>query len=722
MKKITLTSFVLSVLVMNLSGGTIRGKVTLGNERSTTAGVMVQLIDKNLRFSTDANGEYVIPNLTNGTYSIEFSQLGYKKKIVDNVTVKENETTRLDVMLEESPFQLNEVVVTGTLQKHLLKETPVITEVISSQDLKRIGTSEVSEILRTQTGIEVGASISQTQNVRLQGLKKNQVLVLVDGERISGKVDDAIDINQIPVQSIERIEIVKGPMSSIYGSDAIGGVINIITKEPTAGVTTADAALTFGSNGRQDYTMSAAHSFVDLFGEKSFLNFLFSGGWNKYFGIDYNTSDYFSEMPEFDRKNASLKISGQTTDRFRFDVKADYYKDNLEWLAGGNQYLHFIDYADNKKVTTTGMVLYTFGAATMVKASGSYSANDHGSSEKTGAGFLVRSSVTNEKITTLRLQVTTLPYTTSTLTFGVETNDEQATSARILGGEKNIVNNVLYAEDEWAIGDFTFNVGARYSDHSRFGTFFAPRISTLYKATERLTLRASYGRGFRSPTINELYLDFNHVSIGYVVRGNQNLRPEESHGINLGFDYAREDLIWFRVNGYYNDVTNMINYYYVSPNPVMFSYRNISSATAKGIDLDVDVRPVSSVTVTLGYNFNETKDHAGNLLPFHSPHTVNVKTNVELPVINGNIFARFRWYDKQPVVDEQTNTGAYGEGSVKPNFFYSPAYNVVDLNAASNIFSTFEISAGINNLLNKRVYPFGQIKGREFFGGVRYKF
>jgi len=280
----------------------------------------------------------------------------------------------------------------------------------------------------------------------------------------------------------------------------------------------------------------------------------------------------------------------------------------------------------------------------------------------------------------------------------------------------------VYAEDEWAIGDFTFNVGARYSDNSRFGEFFAPRLSTLYRPTERLTLRASYGRGFRSPTINELFLDFNHVSIGYVVQGNPNLEPESSHGINLGFDYARDDVIWFRINGYYNDVTNLINYYYVTPNPVVFSYRNISAATASGFDVDVDIRPVDFVMLTIGYNYNITKDHQGNLLPFHSPHTVNIKTNVDIPLINGSIFGRFRWYDKQPVVDEQTNTGAYGNGNVTPNYFYSPAYHVIDVNLTSTLFNLFDLSAGINNVLDKTSYPFGQIKGREFFTGIRYQF
>jgi outer membrane receptor for ferrienterochelin and colicins len=713
---------ILAMFTLFLHAGTIRGKVTLGNEKSTVSGVTVYLMDKKLRFGTDANGIVQIPNLTKGIYSIEVSQIGYKREQIKDIYVDDQGITEVTVNLEESPFLLNEVVVTGTLQKHLFKETPIITEVISSTDLKRSGTSEVSEILRTQTGIEVGASISQTQNVRLQGLKKNQVLVLVDGERISGKVDDAVDINQIPVQSIERIEIVKGPMSSMYGSDAIGGVINIITKEPVAGATNADVSVTMGSNGRQDYNVSASHSFVDLWGERSSLNFLVSGGWNKYFGIDYDTKDFFSEMPEFDRKNVSVKITGLSQDRLRFDLKADTYRDNLEWLAGGDQYVHFIDYADNAKNTVSGSVQYTFGAATVAKVSGNYSTNDHGSSERTGAGYLVRSSVTNELIKTIRAQVTTLPYKTSTLTVGVELNDELVTSQRVLGGKKNITNNIVYAEDEWAIGDFTFNVGARYSDNSRFGEFFAPRLSTLYRPTERLTLRASYGRGFRSPTINELFLDFNHVSIGYVVQGNPNLEPESSHGINLGFDYARDDVIWFRINGYYNDVTNLINYYYVTPNPVVFSYRNISAATASGFDVDVDIRPVDFVMLTIGYNYNETKDHQGNLLPFHSPHTVNVKTNVDIPLINGSIFGRFRWYDKQPVVDEQTNTGAYGNGNVTPNYYYSPSYHVVDVNLTSRLFNLFDLSAGINNILDKTSYPFGQIKGREFFTGIRYQF
>ena len=246
-------------------------------------------------------------------------------------------------------------------------------------------------------------------------------------------------------------------------------------------------------------------------------------------------------------------------------------------------------------------------------------------------------------------------------------------------------------------------------------------FSTLFRPTEQLTLRASYGRGFRSPSINELFLDFNHVSIGYTVQGNQHLQPESSHGYNVGFDYARDEIVWFRINGYYNDVTNLINYYYVSVSPVVFSYRNISSATAKGFDVDIDANPISFVHCAVGYNFNETTDERGNLLPFHSKHTVNAKLSIDIPAIDGSIFMRYRWYDKQPVVDEQTNTSAYGGETVRPTYYYTPAYEIVDFNCTSNILKLFDITAGMNNIFDTITYPFGQTKGREFFAGIRYQ-
>lgn len=725
-KKMNKFNGILTLLLftLNLFAGTIKGKVTLGTDRSTISGVSVLLMDKKVRFSTDENGNFVIPNLTKGIYQLEVNQLGYKKGYIQNITVEENVESFVEINLIETPFQLNEVVVTGSLNKHLLKDSPVITEIISQKDLNSSGTSEVGEVLRNQTGIEIGSSISQTANVRLQGLRKNQVIILVDGERISGKVDDAVDINQIPVQSIERIEVVKGPMSSIYGSDAIGGVVNIITKTPSLGVTTAQGGVTVGSNGRQDYVVTAGHGTSDFFGSGKDLNVLVSAGWNKYFGVDYTLDDYFMEIPEYDRKNVSIKINAKPIENFKLDIKTDLYKDRLEWYAGifdpSSKY-YYIDNSTNDKFSYAVSGQYAAGS-TIIKLSGNESSNDHGSSEKTNSGFIVRTSTTQEKISTVRGQVTLLPYTTSTLTIGTELNNESVHSQRILGLEKEIRNNVLYAEDEWAIGNFTLNFGSRYSDNSRYGSFFAPRFSALVKATDHLTLRASYGRGFRSPSLLELFIDYNNAGVGYTVIGAPDLQPEKSHGINFGFDYARESMVWFRLNAYYNTLTNLIDYYYKSTSsPVLLSYRNISSAKARGIDLDIDTHPFDELGISIGYNYNRTTDGNGSELPFHSPHTVNAKIGYEITELHTTLNLRGRYYSRQLVKDEQTNTAAYSGGTATTTTGHSPTYEILDGNLTSIVFLNFEFSAGINNILNKKVYPFGQIKGREFFTGIKYQ-
>jgi outer membrane receptor for ferrienterochelin and colicins len=702
--------------------GIIRGRVTLGEEKDVMQGVHISLLQGSVNTMTDRDGYFKILNLDEGTYDLEISFIGYKRERVQKVQVVADKETDIIVSLSISPFLLNEVVVTGSLNSHILKETPVITEIISDEDLRHSGTTEVSELLRMQTGIEMSTGVGQTQNVRLQGLRKNQVLVLVDGERVSGKVDDALDINQIPVQSIERIEIVKGPMSSIYGSEAIGGVINIITVVPKPGQTTGEASMTVGSHGKQDYLFSGTHSFADVFGEQGPLNLLVSGGWNKYAGIDYSQADFVSESPAYDRKNACLRMVGQSADRFRFDLKTEYYADRLHWLAGGNEYVNFTDITESRKYSVVGSAQYTFGSTAFLKVGGNYSTNNHTSSEETGTGVERSSNTSIETIRNVRVQGSASPYEASTVTAGVELNDESINSQRILDGSKDMRNAILYAEDEWTMSEWTLNVGGRYADNSRFGSFFAPRLSALYRPTERLTLRASYGRGFRSPSINELFLDFDHSTVGYIVQGNPALQPETSHGINFGFDYARDDMIWFRINGYYNKVVNLINAYYVNPNPAIFSYQNISSATTRGIDVDCDTRLASFLRLVLGYHYNASIDEHGQDLPFNSPHAVTMKLTIDVPMVQGSAFARFRWYDRQAIADVQSDvSSANPQGRVSTAYYYSTPYSVTDVNLVSGFIRPFEATLGVNNIFNKVSYPFGQIKGREYFATLRFQ-
>lgn len=724
MKNFTILILV-SITGFQLFAGTIKGTVTLGPEKSQIPGVSVTLLDKKVRFNTDANGKFEIPNLAKGVYRIEVMQLGYKKGFINNIEVEENGSSEVSINLAESPFQLNEVVVTGSLNKHLLKDSPVITEVISRKDIEKTGSSDLSEVIKAQTGVELGASIGQTQNVRLQGLNKNQVLVLVDGERVTGKVDDAVDLGQIPVNMIEKIEVVKGPLSSTYGSDALGGVVNIITKNPR-NASQFHAYINGGSNGMQDYEISGAQTFADVFGDSNDVSFLVNAGLNKYFGVaHYDTSSSFDGIPEYDRRNADLKLAFSDHANLQVDMKLGFYTDYMVWQASQFDFYQVQTKATNDKTTFSTAVNYQFSPDANLKLSALLSKNDHGSEKISNTNVHSDHNVGVEELQTYRAQYTFTPYTTSVLTFGAEHNVEGAKSGRLKDGARTITNDVGYMEDEWSFWNYTLSMGGRYSDNSVFGGFFAPRVSLRFKANEKMTFRASYGRGYRAPSFIELFFDFNHSGLSYMVEGDPTLHPETSHGFNIGIDYARDNLIWFRANVYYNSVSNLIEDYIkhnaTASDPItVFSYKNISEAVTKGVDVDIDMAPFTYCSMSVGYNYTSAVDGNGVELPFRTPHSVTFKTAYENQEDGTVVSIRGRWYDKKIVNDRRQNNNTL-TGQVTESEVVTPAYHVIDLKATQNIFTDITLSAGINNILNKRVFPYGNIKGREFYAGIRYQ-
>lgn len=717
--------FSILLLNLNLFAGTIKGRVTLGKEEALMPGVVVHLMDKKVRFSTDANGSFVIPNIEKGFYRIEFSQLGYKKGYLNNIEVSDDGVTEVSINLDESPFQLNEVVVTGSLNKHLLKDSPVITEVISRKDIEKTGSSDLSEVIKAQTGVELGTSIGQTQNVRLQGLNKNQVLVLVDGERVTGRVDDAVDLGQIPVNMIEKIEVVKGPLSSTYGSDALGGVVNIITKNPR-NAQQFNLSVDGGSNGKQDLEISGAQTFSGIFADENDLSFFVNAGLNKYFGVShYDTSNSFDGIPEYDRRNLDMKIGFSDRKKLQVDLKLGYYKDYMIWQASKIDFYQTQTKATNEKNTVSTALNYTFDEESNLKLSAHVSQNDHGSVKIANTKLESDYNLSVEELQTYRGQYTMTPYTSSVLTLGVERNIEGSKSGRLKSGARTIINDVGYIEDEWSFLDYTLSFGGRYSDNSVFGGFFAPRVSLRYKANEKLTFRGSYGRGYRAPSFIELFFDFNHSGLSYIVEGDNTLQPETSHGFNLGIDYARDDLIWFRANFYYNLVSNLIEDYIkhnaTSAEPItIFSYKNIAEAVTSGVDVDIDMAPFKYCALSVGYNYTYAVDGNGIELPFRTPHSVTLKTSYENHENGTMVSIRGRWYDKKIVNDRRQNNNTL-TGQVLESIVVSPSYQVFDLKASQTLIDNLTLSAGVNNILSKVVFPYGNIKGREFFAGLRYQ-
>lgn len=700
------------------SEGTLRGTVVFDDEARPAAGATVVLVGTAFGTVTDQKGRFELPGLEAGTYTVEVSYVGYRRERLTDVTVRPGQTSDLSIRLTVSPFHLDAVVVTGTLQRHVLKDAPVLTEVIGARELDVIGSKNLAEVLQNHTGVEIETGIGQIQNASLHGLYDSHVLVLVDGERVSGKVDGAIDLAQVPITMVDRIEVVKGPLSSIYGSDALGGVINILTKNSDR--TELNLSATGGTLGRQDYTLSGSHAFADLFGDGRSMRVLANVSHNRFAGVDYVLSDRFQEMPGSERTNMNVKTVSHLTQRLSVEVKADHYRDRLEWLAGDLGITYLRDFSTNQKLTLSGNGNYTFSPEASLKFSAHKSQNDRRSWETTASGHLTRDSYARELVQTYRLQGSLVPYRNSILTTGLEYAEERLLSSRLSGGGRTVSNKVLYAEDEWDLGVGTLAIGGRFSHNSAFSSVFAPRVSVMVPVTEHTTLRASYGRGYREPSLLELFIDFDHSSIGYAVKGEPSLKPEDSRGLTAGLQYDRGDLVWFRVSYFRNTLRNLIDYYVLTAGgpglTTVLSYRNIDRALTEGADVDVDLVPVSGTMFSLGYNYVRAVDGFGRKLPFRTPHTLTAKLNARLPVWDSSIDLRARWNDRKPVTDDQLNRDIYAEGQ-EPQYTYVPAHAVTDIRVSARPFEGVEFFAGVNNVFDVIQFPYGQMKPRQFFGG-----
>ena len=178
--------------------------------------------------TTDAQGCYRLRLPDNGEYTLQASYIGY---ITQSCRIKPQQKEH-DFKMEEDAIGMETVVVTGTRTPKLLKDVPIVTRVITADDIQKVDATNIGELLQAELpGIEFSYSMDQQVSLNMQGFGGNAVLFLVDGERLAGETLDNIDYSRLNLDNVERIEIVKGAASSLYGSNAIGGVVNIISKE-----------------------------------------------------------------------------------------------------------------------------------------------------------------------------------------------------------------------------------------------------------------------------------------------------------------------------------------------------------------------------------------------------------------------------------------------------------------------------------------------------------
>ena len=673
-------------------------------------------------FTTDEWGECWVPKAPNARLRVS-ADMG--RIVGDSIWNSQQETFVVQTQIS----QINPVSITASVNPRLATDNPYSIQIISSKTIEKMGAQNVAEVLQNQSGVLMGQDPSLGTSIQLQGLGGQNVKILINGVPMIGRLNGNIDVSQIPSENIERIEIVEGPMSVVYGTDAIGGVINIITKQP----------MSLGNR-------SSLKVFADQVG-----NLNIDGSVSNYkrinsqsaWGFDLNLGRQFFKGFDFQPETRSLDWKpktrlygdgtffykyGKINQSIRYAQFYEYLLDrsnaefNLVSISGYNNYFH----TSRRDVT----------AVTDVKLNRNHSlrfqnAYNHYNREKINVR---RNLVTgNETITRPEDQDTTIntalnlrglweyrnPRGKFSSLVGYEIQQEQIQTLRVREADP-IRDIALFGSIEYSpIKALNIKPSLRMAYNSAFGSNpfpqylgnsfkLAPLIPSLQiksSLSPHLTLRGSYARGFRAPNAKELYFLF--VDINHNVQGNPNLRTEHSHNFNASIDYrhsiSKDIAATFKVSVFYNEVQDEIQLSLVDINTNLYQYINIGKLNSQGISSQTQIF-FGAWDVSLGFSWiaNESQiDETSSTRRWNVPQTtVNISHDFKSTGTSVQWFSRY--------------TGkTLGFMSNGTNYEIA-AYGLADINVTQKIYKNrILMQLGVRNIFNV-----SQIQNTAPTGGV----
>ena len=623
-----------------------------------------------------------------GSYSFELPQNGQKQLTLlataigyetQRRRIKEPEGSYVEnFTLAESQELLETVVVTATRTPKLLKDVPIITRVISAEEIERADVVHIGELLETELpGLEFSYSMNQQVSLNMQGFGGNSVLFLVDGERLAGETLDNIDYNRLNLDNVARVEIVKGAASSLYGSNAIGGVVNIITKEPSE-PWSVNVNTRYSTLGEKVGSLSAGFRAGKLSGltnaqyvQSDSIPLKNDGDYSKIYGSwNYNIKQQLVYRP-FDR----LKLTGKAGYYFRQRDASEDVKDNYRDFSGSLKAEY--DFGESDNLTLS----YTFDQ---------YDKSD----------FLVANRRDVREYSNVQHNVRALWSHSfgenDNIVFGGDFMRDYLLSYQFEDGDKMQYTGDLFGQLDWNPTErLNFVSGLRFDYFSDRGLFHAsPKLGAMYKIGN-CSVRASYAGGFRAPTLKEMYMSFNMANI-FMIYGNPDLEPEESHNFSLSAEYMtrRYNLT---VTGYYNLVDNRITTAWSEALKGQL-YTNMAPLQVAGVDLNFSAAYDFGLKYRISYTYTHERIEKGQPMTSSTrPHSATVKieygkdwrtygfdvalTGRLMSAVTSDVYTSLTDYT-------QTESQTY------------PGYTMWKLSIAQRIWHGIRLNAVIDNLFN----------------------
>lgn len=532
---------------------------------------------------------------------------------------------------EDLSLMLEEVVVTGTGTEHYLKDAPVQTEVITRRALEQFQARSMEELLAGLSPSLTFHDGSMGSHIQLNGLNNDYILILIDGKRMNGDVGGQNDLNLLNPANIERIEIVKGAASSLYGSDAIAGVINIITKKHHD-KTEFTSTSRVGAYG--DVRESASLGLtIGQVKSMTGVNFHHTDGWRNT-DLQWNQQQLKpgSTMKTVNRStNYTLteNLDWNVNDRLSLTASGSYYERWVVRPHGPWSYLANDFYYRNYGFAVGGK--YRLGKRNYLTADLSYDRYgyfyDYKLQEVTDyfkdgdrityfPGQRIKQSVQRQVLG----QAKGVFYIGDRhlLNTGFEYLYNHLESPHHIDGDRaSVYTLAAYAQEEWtAADDVVLTAGARGTVHKETGFNLSPKIAVLYNKGD-FRLRASYALGYKSPTVKELYYNYTATLGGgslTAYHGNKDLKAQTSQYASVGAEYAGRKF-QASVTAYANFLRNMIELVEINLTAEekldeiekSKMYLNLTQARIWGVDFTFNYQPVQTLTVSGGYSFSDPR-------------------------------------------------------------------------------------------------------------------
>lgn len=594
----------------------------------------------------------------------------------------------------EQPDALDEITVTATRNEIKVKQAPGSVTILTRQDITQKGGENVLEILRDTPGISLqGVGSGGRKTLSLRGMDSKHTLLLVDGKRIPAS-NDVIGPNTdyqydwVPLEQVERIEVVRGPMSVLYGSDALGGVVNIITRKPQQGWA-GDARLT------------SRLADGDAGGDGHDVELNLSGGV---------------------RDNLQLSLGGQQARR---SAVASQLLPNTSAIEGREkqQLALGIDWEPStgqhlKLEHTAGQEERWYDTVTRTNAP--YQSRYDIDRQQTALGW--KGQVGKAK-TTLRAYQSRVDITNTAsngvaatdpqtldeqvvegsagfavgdkqfITTGLEQRKEELTHPKLAGGKADASTTSAFVQDEIELSARThLTLGVRQDEHDAFGSETSPRAAIVWDANDSLTLKASYGHGFRAPTLKQASAGYAFQSGRILIKSNPDIQPETNDALELGANYTRGKL---NLNAavFDNKVKNLIDTRLnrtLAGGVQEWVYDNIDEADLRGLEVSADTQLRDDLKLTSSYQYLDARDADGQRLERRPRHTVSA--GVEWDKHGWKTSLRAEHLADQTIASPTTGVAAA-----------VPDYTLWNVGVRKPVNKRLEVAAGVENLTDVRL-------------------